>query len=308
LAVFQTAQGGKILKKLTKELKKVIGGAKFEDVFANNIDGVSNNAAGIHHNSEKIYHNADNITSISNDLTEATRCTVADWSGSHDCCTSANPCGFGRGDCLETDDSTCSGDLKCGLNNCLSDFGFGDFHADCCIHDTSIDMLNIKVDVANNAAAIVSISDDLAEATRCTAVDWSGSYDCCTSANPCSIGQGDCNENDHTTCSGDLKCGVNNCYSEFGFGDGHADCCILTGIHDNAANIANNAADISSNDAEILSISNDLAEAAKCTAIDWSGYYDCCTSPIPAALDKVIVTVPITLRAQETLNVAPITV
>ena len=61
MAVFQTAQGGKILKKLTKELKnvnissiycficihifqsnlfkniQVIGGAKFEDVFTNNI-------------------------------------------------------------------------------------------------------------------------------------------------------------------------------------------------------------------------------------------------------------------------------
>ena len=61
MAVFQTAQGGKILKKLTKELKnvnissiycficihifqsnlfkniQVIGGAKFEDVFANNV-------------------------------------------------------------------------------------------------------------------------------------------------------------------------------------------------------------------------------------------------------------------------------
>ena len=60
MTVFQTAQGGKILKKLTKELKKVsitsiycfiftffnqiflkniqvIGGANFEDVFVNNI-------------------------------------------------------------------------------------------------------------------------------------------------------------------------------------------------------------------------------------------------------------------------------
>jgi hypothetical protein len=73
------------------------------------------------------------------------------------------------------------------------------------------------------------------------------------------IGEGDCNSGDHTTCSGDLKCGVNNCLSEFGFGDSSADCCILTGIHDNAANIANNAAAINSNDADILSISNDVS-------------------------------------------------
>merc|ERR1711935_978678 len=97
-----------------------------------------------------------------------------------------------------------------------------------------VDIADNKVDVADNAAAIssndgdiLSIEDDVAEATRCTSVGWSGSYDCCTSANPCSIGQGDCNSGDHTTCSGDLKCGINNCLSEFGFGDSSADCCIL---------------------------------------------------------------------------------
>ena len=93
--------------------------------------------------------------------------------------------------------------------------------------------------ISSNDGDILSIEDDLEEATRCTSVDWSGSYDCCTSANPCSIGQGDCNQYDHTTCTGDLKCGVNNCLSEFGFGDSSADCCILVGIHDNAINIAN---------------------------------------------------------------------
>ena len=101
---------------------------------------------------------------------------------------------------------------------------------------------SIVTDVSNNNAAIISNYGDilrLKKATRCTTVDWSGSYDCCTSANPCSIGQGDCISGDDTTCLGDLKCGVNNCLSEFGFGDSSADCCILVGIHDNAINIAN---------------------------------------------------------------------
>ena len=84
-------------------------------------------------------------------MAEATRCTAVDWSGSYDCCTSANPCGFGRGDCHYTDDSTCSGDLKCGLNNCLSDFGFGADWADCCINDAhKVDIGTIVVDIANN--------------------------------------------------------------------------------------------------------------------------------------------------------------
>ena len=79
----------------------------------------------------------------------------------------------------------------------------------------------------------------MAEATRCTAADWS--YSCCTSANPCGLGQGDCNSNDE--CGGTLTCGSNNCLNDFGFGDSGLDCC----INDNAANIANNAAGISNN-------------------------------------------------------------
>ena len=83
--------------------------------------------------------------------------------------------------------------------------------------------------VSNNAASISSndaeisiISNDVAEATRCTAADWS--YSCCTSAKPCSLGQGDCNSNDE--CGGTLTCGSNNCLNDFGFGDSGLDCCI----------------------------------------------------------------------------------
>ena len=114
------------------------------------------------------------------------------------------------------------------------------------IADNAANIASNAAAINSNDADILSISNDVAEATRCTSVDWSGSYDCCTSANPCGIGQGDCNSADNTTCSGDLKCGVNNCLSDFGFGASDTDCCILTGIHDNAANIASNAAAISS--------------------------------------------------------------
>ena len=62
----------------------------------------------------------------------------------------------------------------------------------------------------------------MAEATRCTAVDWS--WNCCTTANPCSLGKGDCNSDNE--CGGDLICGVNNCQRDFGFGFSTADCCI----------------------------------------------------------------------------------
>ena len=43
------------------------------------------------------------------------------------CCTADKPCGVGEGDC-DSDDQ-CSGDLKCGTDNCGT--GFGDLW-DCC--------------------------------------------------------------------------------------------------------------------------------------------------------------------------------
>jgi len=79
----QVSDGGKILKKLTKELKNVIGkGVKFEDFIAHTItevlllkgevagnsnditsnsDNVANNSAIIHHNSEKIHRVVDHV-------------------------------------------------------------------------------------------------------------------------------------------------------------------------------------------------------------------------------------------------------
>ena len=98
-------------------------------------------------------------------------------------------------------------------------------------------MANISDHVDHNSVKIHLIADHVDNATRCTAINWD--HTCCTSANPCAIGQGDCDSD--AECYGDLKCGSNNC---IGFGDSGADCCMLVGIHDNALNIANNVVDI----------------------------------------------------------------
>ena len=111
------------------------------------------------------------------------------------------------------------------------------------INSNALNIANNVADIANNSDhidynsfSIHLIAEHLDNDTRCTAINWY--YNCCTSANPCGIGQGDCDSDDG--CFGDLKCGTNNCV-----GFGHpADCCMLVGIHDNKLNIANNAADI----------------------------------------------------------------
>ena len=92
-------------------------------------------------------------------------------------------------------------------------------------------MANNSDHIDHNYVKIHLIADHVDNATRCTAINWD--YTCCTSANPCSIGQGDCDTDDQ--CYGDLKCGLDNC---IGFGDSGADCCMLVGIHDNALSIA----------------------------------------------------------------------
>ena len=47
---------------------------------------------------------------------------------------------------------------------------------------------------------------------------------CCTSSNPCSIGEGDCDKNSH--CAGNLVCGKNNCKQfDSAWSDASFDCC-----------------------------------------------------------------------------------
>merc|ERR1712194_397187 len=73
------------------------------------------------------------------------------------------------------------------------------------IDNTCKSVTSLKNEIDKNGAAISKNSNVVAKATKCTAVDWS--YSCCTSANPCSFGKGDCDSSDHSTCSGDLRCG-----------------------------------------------------------------------------------------------------
>ena len=96
--------------------------------------GIADNAANIASNSAAISSNDGDILSISNDVAAATRCTgILTYDGS--CCTAANPCGPNQGDC--DNDDECSGDLRCGTNNCLRDVGYlFDSGADCCYLET----------------------------------------------------------------------------------------------------------------------------------------------------------------------------
>ena len=45
--------------------------------------------------------------------------------------------------------------------------------------------------------------------------------DCCSASNPCGLGQGGCDNG--AQCAGELVCGIDNCGSEFLWGE--ADCC-----------------------------------------------------------------------------------
>ena len=125
---------------------------------------------------------------------------------------------------------------------------------DAAINSNALNIANNVADIANNSDhidynsfSIHLIAEHLDNDTRCTAINWY--YNCCTSANPCGLNQGDCDSDDE--CSGDLSCGLDNCV---GFGVTDADCCMVVGIAANAANIASNAAAISSNAADISSM------------------------------------------------------
>ena len=105
------------------------------------------------------------------------KCTegYTDWS----CCSTNNKCSEGRGDC--DDDNECKEGLKCGLDNCGKDFPTSGY--DCCY-------------------------DPL---TKCTAVDTD--WDCCSESNKCAAWRGDCDSD--SQCEEGLKCGVNNCGTDF---------------------------------------------------------------------------------------------
>ena len=66
----------------------------------------------------------------------------------------------------------------------------------------------------------------IAAPTACTVSNGcdvpSGGWSCCSSSNQCNVDEGDCDSDSH--CSGNLKCGTNNCDTTQGFPSAY-DCC-----------------------------------------------------------------------------------
>ena len=108
------------------------------------------------------------------------------------CCSEDQPCGENQGDC--DDDDECSAGLYCAKNQCGPTFYQG---ADCCKPIDSF-VLTSKCDGGTKG-----------QMEECCDEDWR-----------CGEGQGDCDDDDD--CAPGLKCGKNNCDSNFYRG---ADCC-----------------------------------------------------------------------------------
>ena len=61
--------------------------------------------------------------------------------------------------------------------------------------------------VVEDVSNILENTAHLSNAIKCSATNWG--YGCCTTYDPCTLNQGDCNSDDE--CYGDLKCGTDNC-------------------------------------------------------------------------------------------------
>ena len=136
----------------------------------------------------------------------------ADGTGGAACCTSSNQCGSGEGDC--DSDSDCIGSLKCGSNNCDTSLGFPPDY-DCCYDTTPCIVDSPNSFPSNPCYTVLGSGCDKGSST------WS-SWSCCSISNQCDIGEGDCDID--SQCSGNLKCGTDNCGANFPTG---FDCCIV---------------------------------------------------------------------------------
>ena len=59
------------------------------------------------------------------------KCNPLTWENyDNECCSADEPCGLGEGDC-DSDDE-CSGELVCGVNNCIQKHTDFTAQADCC--------------------------------------------------------------------------------------------------------------------------------------------------------------------------------
>lgn len=112
------------------------------------------------------------------------------------CCALSKTCDIGQGSCGSDDE--CLPVLRCGIDNCLSKYGWGPEGHDCCepAHDP-----NALCDEHNNSTA----------------------SSCCAFSKTCDVGQGDCDS--HHDCLPGLLCGTDNCLSRYGWGSEGHDCC-----------------------------------------------------------------------------------
>lgn len=172
-------------------------------------------------------------------------------------CTDACPCGVGEGDCdansqckpgltcmantgnrvgLPADYDVCLEPTRQGSNTggyCESIGGCQLFEGDCNTHagckDNLVCRSNVGAAVGLNSSVDVCdlprvpgwrISNRNADGTRKTeAANW------CTTSSPCSLGDGDCDETNHATCRGYLKCKAN-VGNQFGFANNLVDVCV----------------------------------------------------------------------------------
>ncbi|WP_437640554.1 trypsin-like serine protease [Sorangium sp. So ce854] len=170
-----------------------------------------------------------------------------------DFCTSGCKCGVGEGDC--DSDSDCLPGLVCGSNNgalvglpddydvcvesssrqssstsgyCGSIFGCQIYEGDCDTHsDCKGDLIcrpNIGYAIGESDTTDVC---DLPRmpGTRVFNNDKDTASDHCTVDEPCGLGDGDCDPNNHATCRGSLKCKAN-VGSHFGFATNSVDVCV----------------------------------------------------------------------------------
>lgn len=131
-----------------------------------------------------------------------------DWYPDSTCCTPEYPCTEGNGDC--DGDDECAGNGLCGYNNCgaLNTPPVGQWPAtyDCCMDAEDV------------------VCDDTESPF------WDADVGCCTSQNPCTEGNGDCDSD--SGCAGSLVCGYNACnYMSNRVADGDRwnsdwDCCM----------------------------------------------------------------------------------
>merc|ERR1719495_2042871 len=146
------------------------------------------------------------------------RCSGRNYQGRR-CCTPENPCGEGEGDCDGPGDggqhdghAGCQGDLKCGSNNCKEFGAYYHEKDDCCEKP--------EPPTKKPVTFLIPL------AHRCAGRHVDQGRRCCTAAEPCVEGEGDCDGDDE--CQAGLVCGDNNCKQFGAFFHHKDDCCIKT--------------------------------------------------------------------------------